>query len=289
MDIPMEPSNILGLPDFIYKLLQSKCKDVHSKLDFNISGTGDNIEITLRWRKWGSRWEDPFDYRPMKYKSFSNRKRDSYRRKMYNVDRNSKSVNTENIDAESQTGLDICDTGLASPISAPQKTLQQKSEARKSTTQKKAHMVLRSSVAEGKETRRKCESVPSAADILSPISVDTSQYVTDMSMTMTDHEGHGQACSLEADYANDNTNLDSSNTDSIRTGSDMAMAQDTDDSYTSDLDLADEMKERITSLKEIVDQLKAVEDKFDRINEKQEDFSQKCTEIINTVSNKNPK
>ena len=137
----MVSTNSLGLPDFVYRLLLSKSEDVHSKLDFNINGTGDNIEITLRWRKWGSRWEDPFDCRATKYKSFSNRKRDSNRRKMFNVERNSKSVSTDNIDNESQTGFDMCDMDLTTPISAPKKTVQAISDTEKHSVHRNGHMV----------------------------------------------------------------------------------------------------------------------------------------------------
>ena len=277
----MESTNSLGLPDFVYRLLLSKSEDVHSKLDFNINGTGDNIEITLRWTKWGSRWEDPFDCRATKYKSFSNRKRDSNRRKMFNVERNSKSVSTDNIDNESQTGFDMCDMDLTTPISAPKKTVQGISDAEKHSVHQKGHMVLRSNVAYEKEIRRKCDSFSSAADILSPTSIGTPQFETDMSMTMTDHEGHGHACYLGADHADDNNN-----NDCVGTESNVTLDEESDDSYMSDKESTDNIQETTKSLRGILDQLKAMEVQFDKMNDKQKDLPK--FESNKTISSNNP-
>ena len=66
--IPMAEPTMLGLPDIVDQLLLRKCMDKGSKLEFQIGGVGDSMELTLRWHKRGSRWEQPFSD-SVKYKS----------------------------------------------------------------------------------------------------------------------------------------------------------------------------------------------------------------------------
>ncbi len=82
--IPMDSTNMLGLPNIVYLLLESKSKETGMKLDYNISGTGDCMELTLRWCGRGSRWEQPFNDK-WKYKSPSTKARDRNRKKWQNV------------------------------------------------------------------------------------------------------------------------------------------------------------------------------------------------------------
>ena len=186
----MDMSKSLGLPDVIYQLLLAKSLDGDSKLEYNISGVGECMEVTLRWSRRGTRWEQPFSD-AWKYKSPANRTRDRNRKKMNNVKKNSKSVSTEDGEILGNMCMsDMSNQTSKTPVSTS-KGKKRKSKRNKnsvsSTTNGHSSMVLRSRHSEIEQGRNTCMDY-CHENMFSPASVEVSPGC--MAMTMADHLGH---------------------------------------------------------------------------------------------------
>ncbi len=189
LGFPMDYKDMLGLPDIVYHLLCSESMDRECKLEYNINGIGENMELTLRWSKRGSKWEQPFSDRSTKYKSpaAANRRRDNNRKKQQNVERNSKSVGTndhQDIHMSDKNNFhDIDQPTCVTPISAS-KNKKCQSKITIISTKTKAHMTLRSQSAI--EEKRDASMDSYGDSIFSPISVE----ISPVSMTMDERLGH---------------------------------------------------------------------------------------------------
>ncbi len=144
----MDSNMKLGLPDFIYQLLESKSVEKETKLEYKFCGVGDSVEVTLRWTAKGSMWEQPFSSKG-KYKSPASVKRDINRKKWMTVNKNSKAVSTDvKYEISPQCKLIESDSNSETPISAPEptkkKTIKKKSKKSNKSALAGHGMVLRS-------------------------------------------------------------------------------------------------------------------------------------------------
>ncbi len=183
----MDMTKTLGLPDVVYQLLLAKSLDGDSKVEYNICGVGECMEVTLRWNKRGTKWEQPFSD-TWKYKSPANRTRDKNRKKTNNVKKNSKSVGTEDCDLLGKICVsDMNNQTSKTPVSTSQGKHRRSKKNISSTGKGHTSMVLRSGRGEIEQGRNTSED-SCFENMFSPASVEVSPGC--MAMTMADHLGH---------------------------------------------------------------------------------------------------
>ena len=87
----------LNVPDYVYQLLVKQRMDKACELICMVGGHGRQVELVMKWFPRGSKWVEPFTEKSetsVRQKSKACRRRDTNRRKWYNVNRNSKQVET---------------------------------------------------------------------------------------------------------------------------------------------------------------------------------------------------
>ena len=117
--LQMPQSDLLNMPDYVYQLVvkQSMYKDC--ELIWTVGGHGRQVELVMKWFPRGSKWEEPFTEKSetsVRQKSKACIRRDTNRRKWYNVNRNSKHVETS--DGECDNPQETETVGMSTPLRA---------------------------------------------------------------------------------------------------------------------------------------------------------------------------